>query len=136
MEEILARLWHDLSARPDGPLAFRLYLQPTMAAIVACRDGIRDAKGGRPPYLWALLFHRDRRELLRDGFRSIAKIALMALLVDALYQVLVLKHLYPGESLVVVVLLAVLPYALFRGPINRALRHRYRARDIARDEAA
>jgi hypothetical protein len=43
------RIWEDLMARPGGSLALRFILQPTMSAIFAVRDGIRDARTGRSP---------------------------------------------------------------------------------------
>jgi hypothetical protein len=49
------RIWHDLLARPDAPMRFHFILQPLMVAIVAIRDGLKDARTGRSPYLWARL---------------------------------------------------------------------------------
>src|SRR5580692_11620177 len=43
---IFQRIWHDLVARPDARMRFRFILQPLMAAIVAIRDGLRDARNG------------------------------------------------------------------------------------------
>lgn len=53
--ETLDRVWANLLARPSGPMTFRFVLQPAMAAIAALRDGIKDARLGRRPYLWAIL---------------------------------------------------------------------------------
>jgi hypothetical protein len=39
MGEMLARLWEEIAARPTGPMAFRIDLQPAMAALLATRDG-------------------------------------------------------------------------------------------------
>lgn len=137
MEETLARLWQDLVDRPSGPLALRFYLQPTMAIFFAIKDGVKDARRGKPPYLWAILTTPEqRRELIRDGWKSIAKIVSIALLLDFIYQLLVLKHFYPGETMIVVFCLAVLPYALLRGPTNRLMRRRYQASSPSRDKAA
>lgn len=47
IQEAFARTWTDLLARPGGPMSFRFLLQPVMAAIVAIRDGRRDARRGR-----------------------------------------------------------------------------------------
>ena len=49
----VGRLWHDLVDRPDGPMAFRFILQPAMATIAAIRDGRKDARANRAPYLAA-----------------------------------------------------------------------------------
>jgi len=48
MEELLLRMWNDFGARVTGPLSFRLLMQPTMAITFAVRDGLKDAKAGRP----------------------------------------------------------------------------------------
>jgi hypothetical protein len=48
-EEVRHRVWEQLIARPTGPMAFRFILQPIMAAIAALRDGVNDARSGRPP---------------------------------------------------------------------------------------
>jgi len=50
MEETLARVVHDVFGRLDGPLHFRILLQPTMAIIFAIRDGLNDARQGRPTF--------------------------------------------------------------------------------------
>ena len=51
IQEILTRFWDQLIARPSGPLAFRLILQPIMVTILAILDGLKDARVGRSPYL-------------------------------------------------------------------------------------
>ena len=63
MDEMLTRIGHNLVDRVTGPMKFRLVLQPTMAAIFAIRSGLADAKLGKTPYFWGLLFgsRRTRR---------------------------------------------------------------------------
>ena len=123
MEEMLARAWENLAARVGGPLSFRLILQPMMATFFAIRDGRKDAREGRPPYFWALFTQPGRRaELLRDGWKAVAKVFIIATVIDAVYQVIVLRWVYPGEALIVAFILACLPYLLIRGPLNRLMR--------------
>jgi len=43
---------------------------------------------------------------------------------DAVYQFMVYRAFYPVEALVTVFVLAVLPYLLIRGPIDRIARRR------------
>src|ERR1700761_863417 len=65
------RIWHDLVARPDAPMRFRFILQPLMVAIVAIRDGLKDARTGRSPYFWTMLrdpSQRSRR--LNEGLNA------------------------------------------------------------------
>jgi|SoiMethySBSTD1v2_1073268.scaffolds.fasta_scaffold07351_5 hypothetical protein len=128
MAEPFSSYWHELTARPDGPLAFRFYLQPLMACAFAIRDGLKDARTGRPAYFWGLFSDRPHtREMIRDGWRSIRRVFLFAIAMDVVYQLLVLKGLRPLESLVIATLLALVPYVLVRGPVNRIarrIRHR------------
>ena len=53
--EVLARIWQNMLDRPGGPFVFRFVLQPIMATIAALRDGLRDARSGREPFLWTVL---------------------------------------------------------------------------------
>jgi len=123
MVDLLSQTWQEITARPDGPLAMRFYLQPLMATLLAVRDGVKDAREARPAYLWAVVSTPEhRRELLRSGWRSIGKVFLIALVLDVVYQLLVLRGLRPLEGLIVAVTLAIVPYALVRGPVNRLVR--------------
>jgi hypothetical protein len=118
-----ADAWREILERPEGPLAFRFYLQPLMAILFAVRDGIRDAKAGRPAYLWSIFTDPGRRrERLRDGWRSVGKIFVLALVLDVLYQLVVLRGLRPLEGGLVALTLALVPYVLFRGPTSRLFR--------------
>jgi hypothetical protein len=121
MDEILTRIWENLGARVTGPMSFRLVLQPTVAAILAIKAGLKDARSGRPPYFWTIL-HTDasgRRELLGEGWSAIAKVFCLAILLDGVYQMMVQGWFYPGEALIVGLVLACLPYLLIRGPVAR-----------------
>jgi hypothetical protein len=112
-------------ARPDGPFSVRFYLQPFMATLAALRDGRKDARAGRPPFGWALVTAHDarqRRTLLRDAWRGFGKIFLLALSLDLIYQIVVLKGLRPVAGLIVAIVLAVIPYMVLRGPFSRLFR--------------
>jgi hypothetical protein len=123
MEDLLARIVENLSDRVTGPMKFRLILQPLMATIFAVRSGLRDAKEGRPPYFWAIFTDPvNRREMLQDGWKAVGKIFIIAVIIDAVYQYMVLKWFYPGEAIIVAVLLAFIPYLLIRGPVSRIAR--------------
>ena len=123
MEETLARVVHDVFGRLDGPLHFRILLQPTMAIIFAIRDGLKDAREGRPAYFWSLFTEpKLRSELLRNGWKSISKIFIVAVVLDIVYQLIMFRWFYPFETLIVAVLLALIPYLLVRGPVNRIKR--------------
>jgi hypothetical protein len=129
MEDILARIGADLLGRLTGPLEFRLYLQPAVAVIYALRDGRRDAIAGRTPYLLELIANPLRRgELLYEGWKSVSRVFLLAVIIDLIYQHLALPAIYPGEALVTSFALAVIPYLLLRGPVNRIWRRKYTQR--------
>jgi hypothetical protein len=50
MDDILMRIADHMSDRVNGPMKFRLVLQPVMASIFAIVAGLKDAKAGKPPY--------------------------------------------------------------------------------------
>jgi len=121
--EVRQRVWQNLLDRPTGPMTFRFILQPCMAAIAAWRDGVNDAKLGRAPYFWTVLTNPlERGGRLREGLFSTARVILLGLCMDAIYQAIVLKTFYPGEAVIVALALAFLPYLLLRGPIARIAR--------------
>lgn len=120
MDDLAMRIWEDLTGRVGGPLSFRLLLQPAVAALLAVRAGLHDATTGRPAYFWAILTDSaHRRDLLVEGWKAIAKVFVLAIVIDAVYQIVVLRWIYPFEALLVAFLLASLPYLLIRGPVNR-----------------
>ena len=120
MEDVLARVWDNLGGRIGGPLTFRLILQPVMATILAVKAGLQDAREHRPPYFWAIVTSpNERRELLQQGWKAVAKIFVLAVAIDVAYQVIVFRWVYPGELLIIAFLLACAPYLLIRGPVNR-----------------
>jgi len=123
MEDMFVRLWEGLLARVGGPMTFRIILQPTMAALLALRAGLKDAHEGRPPYLWTVVTDPlQRGDLLREGWKSIARVFFLAVIMDVIYQLIVQHWIYPLETLIVAIVLAVAPYLLIRGPVNRIAR--------------
>jgi hypothetical protein len=125
--ESLGRLWRDVLDRPGGPMTFRFILQPAMAIIAALRDGVHDARIGRTPYLWALIrgVHEDqgRSGRLWEGIVSTARIIILGVVMDTVYQWVVFKTFYPVQAAVIAILLAFVPYLLLRGPLERLARH-------------
>ncbi|HET6183289.1 MAG TPA: hypothetical protein VFA03_06800 [Acetobacteraceae bacterium] len=120
---VWVRLWHNLAARPDGPMRFRFILQPVMATVAAVRDGKADALAGRSPYLWTVLNDRQRRGArLREGLNRTARIILLGLVMDVIYQRLVLHTFFPNEAVIIALVLAFLPYLVVRGLAMRAWR--------------
>lgn len=123
MDDFLTRVWTDLVARLTGPFAFRFVLQPVMGLLFACRDGVADARAGRPPYLWAMLVTPGARvTLIEEAWKRVTRVVVLGIVMDLLYQLIVLGWVYPGELILMVISLCVLPYLLLRGPITRLAR--------------
>lgn len=120
MEDILRRFWENLIGRSGGPMHLRLVIQPIVASVVAVRAGLKDAREGRPAFLWAAITHPAYRpELLRQGVRDVGKVFAVAVVLDAVYQLIVQRGVFVLELLVVATALAIVPYVLIRGPVSR-----------------
>lgn len=123
MDDVFGRFWGEIFGRTSGLLWFRFILQPTVATILAAIAGIRDAKSGRPVFLWSIVTNAaERRYLIQDGWKDVAKVFLLACVLDIVYSVIVFHAVRPVQTLVVAIALAIVPYVLFRGPISRIVR--------------
>jgi hypothetical protein len=113
----------DLFARLDGPLHFRFVVQPLMAITFAVIDGVKDAKAGKPAYFWALLSTSgSRKEIVKEGWKSVGRIFILAIILDVIYQMKVHGTVFAGQLLFVAFVLAIVPYLVLRGPVNRIVR--------------
>jgi len=116
-------LFHAASPSVDrlsGPFHLRFVVQPAMAALLAIRAGVHDARGNRPPYFWAIWSRPgERKRLICHGWKDAGRVFVMALAVDCIYQFLVFRWLHPLQALAISFLLAIVPYVLIRGPITR-----------------
>ena len=121
MDPIIARIAHNMVERVTGPMKFRLLLQPAMATFFAIRDGLRDARECKSPYFWGLFTDKGEREaMVKNGWKSVGKVFILAIVLDVVYQLI--EHrwtVYPGEAVLVAIILAIVPYLLIRGPVNR-----------------
>ena len=119
----------DIPRRLTGPGRFRFILQPLTAVVLGVLGGIADAKAGRPPYLYGLIFGSGhRRALISSGYETVANLLLMGILLDAVFQWVILGTSHPGAALVVGPVLIVGPYALARALSNRLARRAGRDR--------
>jgi hypothetical protein len=117
------RMWLHVFGRSDGPMMFRFILQPLMATLAALIDGITDAREGRSPYLWTILTDpRKRGGRLHEGLIATARILLLGIGMDLIYQYRVFDTFFPIEALIIALLLAFIPYLLLRGPVARIAR--------------
>jgi hypothetical protein len=104
-------------------MKFRLVLQPAMAAFFAIRAGLADARAGNPPYFWCLISERgNRTALIKNGWKSVGRVFILALVLDVVYQLIVLRFVYPGEAIIVAFILAIVPYLILRGLVTRVAR--------------
>jgi hypothetical protein len=71
--------------------------------------GVRDPEG-RSGRLW-------------EGILSTARILILGVVMDIIYQWRVFDTFFPGQAAVIAVLLAFVPYLVLRGPIERLARH-------------
>ena len=132
MDDMWTRVADDLAARVTGPMKFRLVLQPAMAAFFAIRSGLADARAGKPPYFWCLVSDSARCvDLIKDGWKSVGRVFILALTLDVVYQIIVLRFVYPGEAIIVAFVLAIMPYLILRGLVTRLVRRH----DVRRQHA-
>jgi hypothetical protein len=123
MDNMWIRVGSQLLARVSGPMKFRLVLQPLMASFYAIRGGLADARAGKSPYFWCLISDPAQRvDMIKDGWKSIGKVFILALALDVVYQIIVLRFVYPGEAVIVACILALLPYLILRGLVTRVAR--------------
>jgi hypothetical protein len=123
MDDTLTRFVSDLAGRLHGPLTLRLLLQPLTAMVYATRDGLKDARENKPAYFWTIFTHPEERgALLREGWKAVGRVIAVGAVMDAIYQLIVFKWIYPIELVSVVLILAFVPYLLLRGPVNRVAR--------------
>jgi hypothetical protein len=117
---VSSTLWEMLIGRIEGPLTLRLLLQPAIATFFAVRSGLKDARSGRPAYLWKVFTNPAYRyELLHHGWKDVRTVFLMAVLLDSVYQGIEFHWIYLGQAVLVAIILAIVPYVLIRGPMNR-----------------
>jgi hypothetical protein len=103
MDHFFARVGEQLVARVTGPMKFRLE--------------------GQPAYFWGLFTDpAERKAALKDGWKAVGKVFILAIVLDAIYQFIELRWFYPGEAVLVAIILAIIPYLLVRGPVNRIAR--------------
>lgn len=117
---VFSEMWSGLLSRTTGPLKFRFVLQPLMATLLAVRSGLRDSRLRTAPFLWEFCEDpAERKQLMRDCWKSVGKVFILAVVLDCIYQVIVLRWIYAIDALIIAFLLAIIPYVIVRGPVNR-----------------
>jgi hypothetical protein len=122
------RFVDDMVARLHGPGRLRFILQPSFAIVLGARDGVKDARAGNPPFLWDLLSHStNRSRLVRSAIASVRDLVAVAILLDCVAQLLILRMVNPFAALLLGPMLIGLPYASLRALTNRIARWRREA---------
>lgn len=120
---MLSRGGEQLLGRTIGPLQFRFVVMPTVVTLLAIRAGLRDARTGEPAFLWGVISDPSRRrQRMLAAWKDIIRIFIVAMVLDGVYQVFVLRAFYVVQALIVAVACAIAPYVLFRGPTARLAR--------------
>jgi hypothetical protein len=123
MVDLWTLLADNLHDRVSGPMKLRIVLQPIMASLLALRSGIKDAKSGARPYFWSLLSTPGHRlEIIKDGWRSVGRLFLLAVTLDLIYQAIVQSSIRLRAAIFVAIVLAIVPYLLLRGTTTRIAR--------------
>lgn len=133
-QDFVAQHWQMLVGRLQGPMNFRFLLQPFVGVLLAFRAAYRDAREGRSPYFfWSVFTHSvKRKEIILHAWEDVGKVFILATVLDVIYQWMVHRWIYPGQTLIVALSLAVIPYLIVRGPATRILR---RVRSSAQPQA-
>jgi hypothetical protein len=135
--EVHHRFWNDVFGRLHGPMTFRFFLQPIMALLVALPDGIDDARHGHSSFFWTNRGDPTlRRGRLRQGLVATARVVILGISMDVIYQLGVFNQFYPVEALVMAILLALIPYFFFRWIVERIAVGSLPAGELRDDEQA
>jgi hypothetical protein len=101
-------------------MSFRLIIQPLVATFLAIRAGWADAREGRAIHFWTLAREpAQTRVMFRNLWRIAGKVFVVALVLDVVYQLIVLHRIYPVQTLIVATMLALIPCMVVRAIGNR-----------------
>ena len=121
--ETFVRGWENLVSRFGGPMSFRFLIQPAVAIVFAVRAGIRDARENKPTFLGCALSNPRSWSLrMRQSWKDVGKVFIVALILDSIYQVVVHSGIFTLELLITATVLALVPYMIFRDLVSRVAR--------------
>jgi len=120
IEDAVVRGWMNLVHRLDGPLHARFIVQPAVATLLAVRASVRRARAGAPQ---GRAVSRSRA-WLRRAWSDVGRVFLVAVVLDAAYQVWVERAIYALELLLTATLLALVPYVVASGAAAAVARAR------------
>jgi len=120
IRDVFARGSDQMVGRLSGPLNLRLVLTPTVVTILAIITGIKDAQTQQEPFLQKLFTHpAEWRTTLKSGWVSLKKVIILAFVLDLFYQFYVFRAYYVFQTVILVAVMAVIPYLVLRGITTR-----------------
>jgi hypothetical protein len=123
LTDTIARGWVNLVDRLGGPMSFRLLMQPAVAIFFAVRAGIRDAQENKPTFLGCALSNPSSwRARMRLSWKDVGTVFIVAVILDAIYQVVVHSGIFAVELLITATVLALVPYMVVRDLVSRVAR--------------
>lgn len=115
---------YGIDARITGPMGFRFIFQPLIAVFLGIRDGISDAKAGRPPFLIGLIFKvESRKHLFNSACKALFIPVIFGSVFDAIAQWLLFSRVRPVPAILVGIFITAIPYSCARGWTNRITRY-------------
>lgn len=121
MNEYFSEMW-------NGPGRLRFFLQPVLAILLGIRDGVRDAKDGRPPYVWSVLTGTDRKQQLKHGLKQIAVPWAVGFGLSLVFQYVIRRVVHVGIAALFGAVFIAIPYMAARALSNRVYRPTMRRR--------
>lgn len=123
MDDFLRNILDRIDLKLDGPLNMRLIMQPLMALYFAVKSGINDYKTSNVPYLKNFFKDKSRRKIiLEEIWRDVGKIFIIAVIIDLIFQLIVFQTVFMFGAISTAVVLAIMPYVIFRGLTGRILK--------------
>ena len=121
MDEYFSEMW-------NGPGRLRFFLQPVLAILLGVRDGVRDAKEGRPPYVWSVVTGTDRVQQLKRGLKQIALPLGVGFILSLVFQYVIRRVVHVGIAVLFGAVFIAIPYMAARALSNRLYRPTVRRR--------
>jgi hypothetical protein len=123
LEETVTRGWENLVGRLSGPMSFRCLMQPAMAIFFAVRAGLKDARQNNPTFLGCAISNPGSwRARMRLSWKDVGTVFVIAVILDAIYQISMHSGVYALELLITATFLALVPYMVFRDLVARVAR--------------
>jgi hypothetical protein len=104
-------------------MSFRFLIQPAVAIFFAVRAGIRDARENKPTFLGCALSNpRSWSPRMLQSWKDVGTVFIVALVLDAIYQIVVQSGVFALELLITATILALVPYMVLRDLASRIAR--------------